>query len=85
METMEIRVLQNGDRDASTNLKYRADESGGWIWEATHALEAALVAEHGDGWSARRILELGSGTPPRSLPWLAAAQPPARHAHRQNE
>ena len=61
---MEIRVTQDGTRDGSTSLSgYRADESGGWIWEATHALEVALLRDHGDAWAARKpILELGSGT-----------------------
>ena len=59
----EARVVQDGVRDAST-LAYRADESGGWVWEASHALEAALVATVGapSSWDALRVLELGSGT-----------------------
>lgn len=59
-----VRVLQDGNRDASTNCEYRADESGGWVWEASHACETALVATAGAGvdWEAQRVLELGSGT-----------------------
>ena len=61
-ERGEIRVIQDGVRDASSN-EYRADESGGWIWEAAYALEDALVATMNSScWETRRVLELGSGT-----------------------
>jgi predicted nicotinamide N-methyase len=62
---MEIRVTQDGARDCSTSFDYRADESGGWIWEATHALEAAALDALGAPlyWTtAPRVLELGAGT-----------------------
>ena len=61
----EVRVIQDGNRDCSTTSAYRADESGGWLWEASHACEAALVAAgnaSSTNWDQKRILELGSGT-----------------------
>ena len=58
---LPARIRQeDGTRDAST-ATYRADESGGWIWEATHALEAALLRDFGQAWANRRVLEVGAG------------------------
>ena len=61
--TQTLSVAQSGQRISG------CDESCGWIWESSRALEAALVAavrESGDSWSELRVLELGSGTG-----WLA--------------
>ena len=64
----EIRVVQDGVRDENITTEYRADESGGWIWHASYALEAAIVDAVGPqcDLTSKRVLELGSGTG-----WLA--------------
>ena len=64
-----VRVIQEGVRDASITSQYRADESGGWIWEASNVCEAAIVklcTASAKDWEDMRVLELGSGTG-----WLA--------------
>lgn len=58
----DIRVIQDGNRDVSTTSEFRADESGGWIWEASRALEHALLERTGGTINGLRILELGCGT-----------------------
>lgn len=58
-----IHVRQDGVRDEATHPGgYRADESGGWVWHASTALETALSAEVSGTWEGRRVLELGAGT-----------------------
>ena len=60
-----VRVVQDGVRDASITHTYRADESGGWVWEASYALESAIVNQIGyahEDWDGVKILELGAGT-----------------------
>ena len=67
--TFVVRVIQDGVRDASITSQYRADESGGWIWEASNVCEAAIVklcTASAKDWEDMRVLELGSGTG-----WLA--------------
>jgi len=62
-----VRVIQDGVRDASITSQYRADESGGWIWEASNVCEAAIVKLcTAKDWEDMRVLELGCGTG-----WLA--------------
>ena len=71
--TQKLTVAQSGQRISG------CDESYGWIWESSRALEAAMLAAvdersggaagssgEGGSWSELRILELGSGTG-----WLA--------------
>ena len=61
--TQTLTVAQSGQRISG------CDESCGWIWESSRALETAMLAavhEGGGSWSELRILELGSGTG-----WLA--------------
>ena len=71
--TQKLTVAQSGQRISG------CDESYGWIWESSRALEAAMLAAvdersggaagssgEGRSWSELRILELGSGTG-----WLA--------------
>jgi 2-polyprenyl-3-methyl-5-hydroxy-6-metoxy-1,4-benzoquinol methylase len=61
--TQKLTVAQSGQRISG------CDESYGWIWESSRALEAVIVAavdERSGSWSELRILELGSGTG-----WLA--------------
>ena len=36
-----IRIVQDGARDVSTCGEYRADESGGWVWEASRSMRRA--------------------------------------------
>ena len=59
-------IMQDGMRDISTHGAFRADESGGWVWEASRALDAACdtyVREAlGGRWEGLRVLELGAGT-----------------------
>ena len=61
--TQKLTVAQSGQRISG------CDESCGWIWESSRALENAMLAAVHEGsgsWSELRILELGSGTG-----WLA--------------
>ena len=62
--TAELSVAQSGQRIAG------CDESCGWIWESSRALETALLeavaASTRTDWEQLRCLELGSGTG-----WLA--------------
>jgi SAM-dependent methyltransferase len=61
--TQTLTVAQSGQRISG------CDESCGWIWESSRALETAMLAAVHEGsgsWSELRILELGSGTG-----WLA--------------
>lgn len=61
--TQTLTVAQSGQRISG------CDESCGWIWESSRALETAMLAavhECSGSWSELRILELGSGTG-----WLA--------------
>lgn len=62
--TAELSVAQSGQRIAG------CDESCGWIWESSRALETALLeavaASTRSDWEQLRCLELGSGTG-----WLA--------------
>ena len=61
--TQKLTVAQSGQRISG------CDESCGWIWESSRALETAMLAavhEASGSWSELRILELGSGTG-----WLA--------------
>lgn len=58
----EIRIVQDGARDTSTTEgQLRADESGGWVWEASKALSTECAELEG-----LHVLELGAGTG-----WLA--------------
>ena len=58
----EIRVCQDGSRDMKMG-EFRADESSGWIWESSHALETVLMA-FSCHWETQRVLELGAGVKP---------------------
>ena len=61
--TQTLTVAQSGQRISG------CDESCGWIWESSRALETAMLAAVQEGGGSRselRILELGSGTG-----WLA--------------
>ena len=50
-----VRVEQDGHLGAR--------ETGGWVWEASHVLEAALLSDTTLDWDARpRVTELGAGT-----------------------
>ena len=56
----EVKVQQSGVRHVGS------DESGGWIWPCSTALEASLLEQPDICWEGQRVLELGSGTG-----WLA--------------
>ena len=77
----DVRIMQDGVRDTSVGFGFRADESGGWVWQASNVLEDAVLDQRGQ-LAGVRVLELGSGSasprfdrrvalPPTSVPCLA--------------